>query len=221
MPENWFSTTPTSKGITVGYHYSNTAPSHAHAYLLPTVLEVLESYFARTGHVRRVFDMGCGNGSVAAFLTQRGYDVTGVDPSAEGVGLANLEFPKLKIYQGSAYDDLAKSYGQFPVVISLEVVEHVYSPRQFSRSIFNLLRNDGIALISTPYHGYVKNLAIAVLNRFDRHLDPLWDHGHIKFWSVATLHRLLKDTGFSNTQFHRVGRIPMLAKSMIAVAQKP
>jgi 2-polyprenyl-6-hydroxyphenyl methylase/3-demethylubiquinone-9 3-methyltransferase len=78
----------------------------------------------------------------------------------------------------------------------------------------------GIAVASTPYHGYVKNVALAVTGKLDAHFTALWDHGHIKFWSFKTLGKLLKDAGFRGVEFHRVGRIPMLAKSMIAVATK-
>jgi 2-polyprenyl-6-hydroxyphenyl methylase/3-demethylubiquinone-9 3-methyltransferase len=55
----------------------------------------------------------------------------------------------------------------------------------------------------------------------DRHYTALWDHGHIKFWSIPTLTTLLTEAGFQTIRFHRVGRIPALAKSMIAVAEKP
>ena len=55
----------------------------------------------------------------------------------------------------------------------------------------------------------------------DRHFTALWDHGHIKFWSMATLGELLREAGFVDLRFERVGRVPALAKSMIAVARKP
>jgi 2-polyprenyl-6-hydroxyphenyl methylase/3-demethylubiquinone-9 3-methyltransferase len=75
-------------------------------------------------------------------------------------------------------------------------------------------------VLSTPYHGYLKNLALAVSGKMDAHFTALWDHGHIKFWSRATLATLLREAGFSRVEFLRVGRIPPLAKSMIAVARK-
>jgi 2-polyprenyl-6-hydroxyphenyl methylase/3-demethylubiquinone-9 3-methyltransferase len=82
------------------------------------------------------------------------------------------------------------------------------------------LEPGGTALISTPYHGYWKNLAMAVTGKFDRHVDPLWDYGHIKFWSPKTLTSLLTEAGLSVVTFDRVGRIPPLAKSMIAVVRR-
>ena len=103
----------------------------------------------------------------------------------------------------------------------MEVVEHVYAPRQFAKRVYDLLEPGGVAVISTPYHGYLKNLAIALLDKSDWHHTALWDHGHIKFWSIKTLGQLLTKAGFTDIKFLRVGRIPVLAKSMIAVARKP
>jgi len=126
----------------------------------------------------------------------------------------------LKLYEGSAYDDLAVKYGQFPVVLSLEVVEHVYFPRKYAACVYDLLAPGGTAIISTPYHSYLKNLVISAAGGMDRHFTALWEHGHIKFWSVDTLGRLLREAGFNQVDFRRVGRIPALAKSMIAIARK-
>ena len=132
-----------------------------------------------------------------------------------------MHYPNLNLHEGSAYDELFHKYGQFPVAISLEVVEHVYSPRHFASTLFSLIEPGGTAIISTPYHGYFKNLAMALTGKMDAHFTALWDHGHIKFWSIKTLTVLLEEAGFINIQFEKVGRLPMLEKSMIAIAKKP
>ena len=77
------------------------------------------------------------------------------------------------------------------------------------------------AEITGPYHGYLKNFALAITGKMDAHFTALWDHGHIKFWSVKTLRELLEEAGLKVERFERVGRVPALAKSMIAVARKP
>lgn len=122
-----------------GYRYDQAGLNHSHDYLLPTVFRLLDRLNLPTGE-RRLFELGCGNGSVAHALTQRGWDVTGVDPSEEGIAQAKCAYPDIKLYSGSAYDDLAAQYGQFSVVLSLEVVEHVYSPRQYATTVFSLLQ---------------------------------------------------------------------------------
>ena len=206
-------------GNTTEYRYHDAAATHAHAYLLPAVDKILLER-KRSFGARRVFDVGCGNGFVADHLRQLDFDVTGVDSSTEGIEHANTAYPELKLYAGSAYDNLAAKYGRFPVVISLEVIEHVYWPRAFAKTIFDLVATGGIAVVTTPYHGYLKNLALAVTGQMDRHFTALWDHGHIKFWSRDTLQTVLTEAGFSHVEFHHVGRIPPLAKSMIAVAYR-
>lgn len=202
-----------------GYLYKDAGLNHSHQYLLPALLRNL-ACLARERKQQRIFELGCGNGSVARSLTEAGYDVTGVDPSGEGVAQANRYYPSLKLACGSAYDNLAGRYGQFPIVVSLEVVEHVYFPRKFAATLYDLVEPGGAAIISTPYHGYWKNLALALTGKMDGHFTALWDHGHIKFWSFKTLRMLLEEAGFKSVSFLRVGRMPILAKSMIAIARK-
>ena len=98
------------------YRYNSADCSHAHDYLLPTVRSELASLWA--GGARRLFDLGCGNGSVAASLARDGWDVSGVDPSKEGIAEALRAYPGLKLRNGSAYDDLDTAWGSFPAVIS-------------------------------------------------------------------------------------------------------
>ena len=202
-----------------GYQWNNPATSAAHKYLLPAVFKIVDDLKFNQGQ-RQIFDLGCGNGSIIAALADKGYDVIGVDPSEDGIRQAKLAHPSLRVYQGSAYDDLAKKYGLFPVVISLEVVEHVFFPRKYAACVYSLLELGGVAIISTPYHGYWKNLAMAVTGKLDAHFTALWDYGHVKFWSIKTLRLLLQEVGFTEVRFLRVGRIPPLAKAMIVTARK-
>lgn len=205
-----------------GFRWTNAELNHSHGFLLPAVLRELSPLRGDLGPKGgRLFELGCGNGSVAKVLSDLGWDVTGVDPSAEGLNWAKAHYPQLKLYDGSAYDDLVGRYGRFPVVKSLEVVEHVYFPRRYAATLFDLLLPGGTAIISTPYHGYWKNLALALTGKMDRHFTALWDHGHIKFWSVRTLSELLGEAGFVNIRFKKVGRVPALARSMLAIARKP
>lgn len=207
-----------------GYRWENSSLTCAHAYLWPTILSEmarLKADIVKRGGQARVFELGCGNGSVANQMAKQGWDVIGVDPSTEGIAQAKASYPHLRLAEGSAYDDLSGKYGAFPVVTSLEVIEHVYDIRKYAATLYSLLEPGGTAIVSTPYHGYWKNLALALLGKMDTHFTALWDHGHIKFWSIHTLTKLLREVGFADIDFMRVGRMPVLAKSMIAIARRP
>lgn len=203
-----------------GYRYYDVFCHSHHKYLDSLVLELL-AQLSWPIMVRRVFELGCGNGSFAKILNDQGYLVTAVDTSKDGIQLARSSFQGIAFHNGSAYDDLSKKFGKFAAVVSLEVVEHVFEPRKYAATVFELLEPGGTAIISTPYHSYVKNLALAISGKMDAHFTALWDYGHIKFWSIKTLRILLLEAGFREVRFRRVGRIPPLAKSMIAVAWRP
>lgn len=199
------------------YRYTTAEPTWANHYLWPKLRNIL---LGRVAPGAKIFELGCGSGATAAMLSELGYTITAVDPSASGIQLAKEAYSHIRFAERSAYDDLADEFGVFDAVVSLEVLEHCYWPRKFSDTVLALLKPGGIAVLSTPFHGYWKNLALGITNNFDSHWSPLWDNGHIKFWSEKTLRCLLEERGFTEVRFIRVGRIPPFAKSMIAIARK-
>ena len=196
--------------------YHSADPTYANAYLWPTLKNVIHS---REWPDRRAFDLGCGNGATCGMLFDLGFAVTGIDISESGIAHAKAAFPSVHTHVGSAYDNLAAIYGTFPLVISLEVIEHCLEPRTFAKTFLSLIAPRGVGFLSTPYHSYLKNLALAVSGKMDRHFTALWNGGHIKFFSMETLGQLLEETGAKQVNFMRVGRFPILAKSMVAIVQ--
>lgn len=191
-----------------------TAAPHTAAYLTERIERILSAHGAR-----KILDAGCGNGAFAGYLADRGYEVTGVDASVSGIAVARTQFPGVRFDVG-LFDAVPPQIGSFDAVCATEVVEHLYAPHQLAAYAMAALRPGGILIISTPYHGYLKNLAISLSGNWDNHHTSLWHGGHIKFWSRATLTTLLEDSGFKVTAFCGVGRLPWLWKSMILVAKR-
>jgi 2-polyprenyl-3-methyl-5-hydroxy-6-metoxy-1,4-benzoquinol methylase len=206
-----------SRGNLAEYHYGSAEAPHTEKYLWPHIISLCAELRAR-----RVIDIGCGNGALCRELASRGYEVVGCEPSADGVRLARSVAPELVFHQIGVDDDPSQVGDEsFDVAIATEVIEHLVRPRNLVRFAKDVLRPGGHLIISTPYHGYLKNLVLAISNKWDSHLTPLWDGGHIKLWSRKTLSQLLNEGGFRIVRFIGAGRIPLLWKSMIMVAQKP
>ena len=203
------------------YPFHGSEAPHTAAYLWPPVLRLLGEASHATGAACRVVDVGAGNGAFAAHLAGLGFQVTAIEPSASGIEALRAAHPGLEHVRASAYDDLSALHGTFDAAVALEVVEHCYFPRRLTGTLAALVRPGGIVVISTPFHGYWKNLTLAVLGRWDEHLTALWDHGHIKFWSARTLGTLVAESGLVVERIVRVGRIPALAKSLVLLARKP
>lgn len=187
-------------------------------YIAPAVISLLDSVSAE-----KILDLGCGNGVLCRELDRLGYHVVGVEPSLDGWQASKELCPLLGFYNIGVEDDpfeIISSEGLFDVVISTEVVEHLFSPHMLPEFAYKCLSPEGVLILTTPYHGYLKNLAIALLGKWDHHHTALWCGGHIKFWSVKTLTILLESAGFSVVAMRGAGRLPWLWKSMILVAKK-
>jgi SAM-dependent methyltransferase len=206
-----------NESVPSGPHaYTDANTHYHHAYVLPALLKALSGQ-----DVKRILDLGSGNGYIANELQKAGYDVIGVEPSPESVKTASASFPNVRFFQGSAYDDLAAQHGRFHAVVSIDVIEHMFAPRLFLKTAKALLKPRGMLILSTPYHGYWKNLAIALVNGWDQHADPLHDDGHIKLWTERKMRQLLHENGFEQPRFARLGRIPPLAKILFVCAKLP
>lgn len=84
----------------------------------------------------------------------------------------------------------------------------------------HLLKNGGQLILSTPYHGYLKNLAISPINGWDPHCKVVYRLGTYQVFSKRTLAAMACNAGFRNPCFLGVGRLPWLWKSMIMSVQK-
>lgn len=142
--------------------------------------------------------------------------MVGVEESKSGVNLAQENFSSCNFIQGSIYNLPYDKLGdKFDIVIATEVIEHLFYPKELVRAVKKCLKPQGILIITTPYHGYFKNLILALTGKMDYHFTALWDNGHIKFFSVATLTKLLVSEGYTDIKFNFAGRFPWLWKSMI------
>jgi SAM-dependent methyltransferase len=200
------------------YLWENASPTSDHARLFSVVDDYLKGLPAGAS----VADLGCGNGAFLSRLRGRGWTLVGVDLSMSGIAIARRQWPDIRFEVADATGDLGfLGYGTFDAVISTDVVEHVFLPRLFAANCFRLLKPSGTLVMSTPYHGYAKNLGIALTDEWDRHHDPLWDYGHIKFWSVPTLSELMFESGFQDLEWCGIGRFPFFWNEMVIRAHVP
>ncbi len=173
-------------------------------------------------NVKSICDLGCGNGHITGRLARLGYDVTGVDASRSGIQIARRAYPEANFVEALIDRELpAKTdLGNFDLVVSSDVIEHLYRPSDLLEAARALLKPGGELLLGTPYHGYLKNLVIAATGKMDAHFSALHDGGHIKFFSVKTLSSLMTSHAFADLRFTFYGRAPWLWKNMICRARK-
>ena len=155
-------------GEHIEYMWGSDAPAHNHSYLAPALLGVLGQ-----GEGRRLLDLGCGNGSLTAKYAQAGFNVSGADSSASGIKQAAAANPEIDFRAHDISVPLPQDWtSAFDVIVAAEVIEHLFLPRTlFARAREGLAPGGGLVL-STPFHGYWKNLALAATNQYDAHWGP-------------------------------------------------
>jgi 2-polyprenyl-3-methyl-5-hydroxy-6-metoxy-1,4-benzoquinol methylase len=170
-----------------------------------------------------VLDVGCGNGALAAEFSRSGYRVTGIDMASRGIEIARANCPEGRFEVLPADHQLLERLAEepFDLVYSIEVIEHLYDPKNFLHGCYLATKPSGMFLCSTPYHGYLKNLAISLVNGWDSHANPQFDGGHIKFYSKRTFASAVANVGFTNLSIIGSGRLPYLWKSMMLKANRP
>jgi SAM-dependent methyltransferase len=180
---------------------------------------VLSRFIPRERSVT-ILDFGCGKGHVLSEIRRINPHATliGVDVSEEAVTGAR---ERVSTARFSAIEDggpLPLSDASVDFAFSSEVLEHVYDTENAFREVSRVLRPGGRALITVPYHGLLKNLAIVMFG-FDRHFDPAG--AHVRFFTKRSLSRMLAAVGLTVRTCGYYGRLWPFSHSVYVIAEKP
>ena len=166
---------------------------------------------------KRILDFGCGAGDAAKCFVEHGHHVVGVDISASGIRLAKTKVPAAAFTLIDSETQLPFPDESFDICFCTEVVEHFFDVRGFIDESHRLLAKNGLFLLTTPYHGWIKNLLIITF-AFEKHFEL--GSGHIRFFSKRSMRQCLQSGGFRVERIHGIGRRWPVWKSMFVIARK-
>ena len=143
---------------------------------------------------KSALDVGCGAGLMCEPLARLGADVTGVDAAPENIAVARAhsEGQGLSIRYECA--DVAALAGQFDLVTSMEVVEHVSDPAAFIAALAARLAPGGLMILSTPNRTPLSRLGLITLGEGLGQI-PKGTHDWDKFLTPEDLTGLLSNAG--------------------------
>jgi 2-polyprenyl-3-methyl-5-hydroxy-6-metoxy-1,4-benzoquinol methylase len=165
----------------------------------------------------RVLDVGCGEGAFAAELQRFGAEVVGVDVAQEPLRRALRLHPELDLHLVECPRAWPLADASFDVVWAGEVIEHVADTAAWLSEARRVLRSGGLLLLTTPSWGRVARLRATLSERaFAESFDPLGEH--VRYYSRATLTRLLAGFGFERVSVRRAGGAPGARRLLLARA---
>lgn len=155
----------------------------------------------------RVLDVGCAEGAFAAELSRAGASVVAVDVAEEPLRRARALHPGLELQLLDAHGAWQLDDASFDVVWAGEVIEHVLDTAAWLSEIRRTLRSGGRLLLSTPAHGPLTLLRLALSPRlFATRFNPRGDH--LRFYNSSSLTALIADFGFEQIETRSVGGLP-------------
>ena len=110
-------------------------------------------------HFNRVLDVGCGAGQGLNFI-KRDLNIGeayGIDISSDALGKVDeLSIKGICLDLDNDYFPFKDEF--FDLVLSIEVIEHLYNPDLYLSEIYRVLKPNGIFIISTPNLSWWVNL---------------------------------------------------------------
>lgn len=148
----------------------------------------------------RILDVGCAGGDLLSIMAAFKWDCYGVEPAVSSVSKArNRGF---QVYEGLFSEITFPQKNFFDVVTYLDALPFSATPAEDLKTIYSLLKRDGLLLIEIPGLAYrvIRNVGPISLLRYGRwsHLSP--DSRHFFYYSTRTLAQLLKKNGFEIRQ---------------------
>lgn len=180
---------------------------------LAYIRDMIDQHWQCDEHGRRpldgktALDVGCGAGLLAEPLVRLGAKVTAIDAAPELVEAARAHAAgqALEIdYRAGEVEGLA---GEFDLVTSMEVIEHVAEPQAFVAALARRLAAGGLMILSTPNRTSWSRLVTIVLGE-GLGLVPKGTHDFDKFIPPERMRLLLESAGVKCIDFEGIAWSP-------------
>ncbi len=140
--------------------------------------------------VGRLLDVGCGTGYFAGAMKQKGWEVTGIEPSVSAAELARDKFG-LDVMPSQKLFELPDK--QYDIITLWHVLEHMGNLNDSMAQFSRLLKDDGVMIIAVP------NVDSYDANKYKEYWAAFDVPRHVWHFSPETLNHLAQNHGFKIT----------------------
>ena len=143
------------------------------------------------GNGRSILEIGCSIGGMSSLLAGRGFKIYASDISEYAISRARKLRPDINFLTFDVQKKIPLKE-KFDFVFSFEVVEHLSNPLQAIKNMKNVLKTNGMLVLSTPFPYPWMNS------------DPTHINVHYPFEWVA----FLRQAGFTYVRYNQFSLLP-------------
>lgn len=133
---------------------------------------------------KNLCDVGCGPGFLLSSIKNK--KLFGIENDQSAINTASKYAKIYKINLNKKF----KIKEKFDVVVCYHVIEHIKNPIEFLKNLKMILKKNGYLIIGTP------DFDSAMARRYKNKYRLLHDKTHISLFSLDSISRLLRDSGF-------------------------
>jgi 2-polyprenyl-3-methyl-5-hydroxy-6-metoxy-1,4-benzoquinol methylase len=167
----------------------------------------------------RVLDVGCGRAALGEAIAALGWEVWGIEQSAEACETAQRRLYRL--IEADLHDDSRVAAGlgdtRFDGLVFSDVLEHVYDPRGTLEKYLGFVKPGGRVFISVPNAVVWTNRLRLMCGRVEYADTGVMDRTHIRFFTFRTARRLVESAG---CRVERVDSTPYLARALLPLLKR-
>lgn len=138
---------------------------------------------------RRVLEVGCGEGALGRLLRGRSHHVTGIELIPEAAEQARSGLHRV-INADIEREGFPFPPASFDAIVFADVLEHLVDPWRVLREAVEVLTDEGVVVASIPNVQNLDVLRRLLMGRWDYRERGILDFGHLRFFTLATIHAL-------------------------------
>ena len=179
--------------------YPASEESRKRNIIIPRVKKTLELCAKFKNEMNSLLEVGAGFGSFCLEIqsTKRFKQIVAIEPTPE---LASTCREKGIETIESSIEDIDFSNKKFDVVVNFEVIEHLFSPKEFLLQVKNILNNNGLLILSCP-----NGMGFDIKLLKDK--SHTIDHEHLNYFNPHSISLLLKNCGYKVLDVFTPGKL--------------
>jgi 2-polyprenyl-3-methyl-5-hydroxy-6-metoxy-1,4-benzoquinol methylase len=155
-------------------------------------LSVVEHLVPNARGPLKALDVGCAIGVFTNLLRQKGYETLGADSNKELLNFAKKRYTHCTFKLMNALQlDIAPS--TFDLVLALEIMEHLGNPYRFLKNIHQVLKEEGVILLSTPNRLSLEGARGILMGKVAGINWNAWDPEHTHVYTSIEIIQLLRN----------------------------